>query len=81
MVEKKQVVFEIPFSIRKFMTPEEQHAAIRSFKNFDKSGDGVIVKGEFRSLLNDMGRTEVTDAQVDEWFQRFDADGDGHINF
>jgi hypothetical protein len=29
--------YEIPYTYRKLMSPEEQFAIIRSFKNFDKS--------------------------------------------
>jgi len=50
----------IPYMYRKMMTPEEQFACMKSFKNFDKSGDGVIEMGEFTALLKDMGRTDVT---------------------
>ena len=55
MVDAKN--YEIPYTYRRLMTPEEQVAVIRSFKNFDKSGDGKIEQSEFKSLLKDMGRT------------------------
>jgi hypothetical protein len=79
MVDSK--VYDIPFIYRKLMTPEEQTAVIRSFKNFDKSKDGVIEQGEFKNLLKDMGRTDVTDDQVQALFTKFDQNGDGMIDF
>lgn len=36
MVDAKPT-YDIPYMYRKLMTPEEQTAAIRSFKNFDSS--------------------------------------------
>lgn len=53
--------YEIPYTYRKLMSPEEQSAVIRSFKNFDSSKDGVIEQSEFKNLLKDMGRTDVSD--------------------
>jgi Ca2+-binding EF-hand superfamily protein len=38
---------DIPYMYRKMMTPEEQFSCMKSFKNFDKSGDGVIELSEF----------------------------------
>lgn len=49
-----------------------QHQVLRSFRNFDKSGDGVIEEGEFKSLLKDMGRTDVTDEQIKQIFTKYD---------
>jgi Ca2+-binding EF-hand superfamily protein len=59
MVDAKDLV--IPYAYKKLMSPEEQHQVLSSFKNFDKSGDGVIEESEFKSLLKVMGRTDVTD--------------------
>ena len=59
---------------RKLMSPEEQFAVIRSFKNFDKSGDHVIEDHEFKALLKDMGRTDVGDEQIKEIFDKYDSD-------
>ena len=72
---------EIPFMYRKLMSPEEQTAVIRSFKNFDKSGDHVIEADEFKALLKDMGRTDVTDDQIKEIFDKYDSNKDGKIDF
>jgi hypothetical protein len=81
MVEANKISYEIPFTIRKHMTPEEQTAAIRSFKNFDKNNDGTIVRDEFKNLLKDMGRDDVSDKWIEDVFTRFDTDGDGKIDF
>lgn len=59
MVESNN--YEIPYSYKKYMSPEEQHAIVRSFKNFDKNKDGTVDRAEFKSLLKDMGRDDVTD--------------------
>lgn len=72
---------EIPFMYRKLMSPEEQTAVIRSFKNFDKSGDGFIETGEFANLIKDMGRTDISAEKVAEIFKKYDTDSDGKIDF
>ncbi len=46
MVES--TLYEIPYSYKKYMSPEEQHAVIRSFKNFDKNQDGTVDRAEFK---------------------------------
>ena len=63
------------------MSPEEQFAVIRSFKNFDKSGDGKIEQVEFKALLKDMGRTDVTDDQIKDLFSKYDTNSDGIIDW
>lgn len=62
MVEAKKNNYVIPHSISKKLTAEDQHSLIKSFKNFDKNNDMTVDKSEFKNLLKDMGRTDVTDA-------------------
>lgn len=80
MVDAKPT-YDIPYMYRKVMTPEEQTAVIRSFKNFDKSGNGLIEQGEFQNLLKDMGRTDVTKEKIDSLFAKYDTNSDGQIDF
>lgn len=63
------------------MSPEEQFAVIKSFKNFDKSGDGKIEQIEFKALLKDMGRTDVTEQQIKDLFAKYDTNSDGIIDW
>ena len=79
MVDAKN--YEIPYTYRRLMTPEEQVAVIRSFKNFDKSGDGKIEQSEFKALLKDMGRTDVTDEKIKSLFGKYDSNSDGIIDW
>lgn len=58
MVDAK-TTYKIPFMYAKLMTLDEQAQVIRSFKNFDKSGDGNVDSAEFKDLLKDMGRKDV----------------------
>lgn len=79
MVDKK--TYEIPFMYRKLMTLDEQAQVIRSFKNFDKNGDGTVDSKEFKSLLVDMGRKDVSDDQVAKMFKKYDQDQNGVLSF
>jgi plastin-1 len=81
MVDAKKEVYHIPFMYKKLMTIEEQHQVIRSFRNFDKSGDGNVDSNEFKALLKDMGREDVTDDQITKMFEKYDKDKNGVLSF
>jgi len=80
MVEPSQGLV-IPYQYRKYMTPEEQSQIMRSFKNFDLNKNGSICRSEFNALLKDMGRTDVPEEKINEWFNKFDANNDGVIEW
>lgn len=73
--------YKIPFMYRKLMTLDEQAQVIRSFKNFDKSGDGNVDSKEFNDLLKDMGRKDVPQDKIDAMFQKYDKDQNGVLSF
>ena len=64
-----------------YMTIEEQNQVLRSFKNFDKSNDGMICKPEFAGLLKEMGRDDVSADQIDGIFGKYDLDSNGQLCF
>lgn len=80
MVESKENAYNIPFSMKKLLTPEEQTAAIRAFKSFDKTNDGYVDHAELKSVLADMGKI-VDDQWVKDMFARFDVNKDGQMDF
>ena len=47
-----------------------------SFEQFDENGDGTVTKSEFRSGLRRL-RFDLSAAEVDVLFSRFDAEGKG----
>ena len=73
--------YDIPYTYKKLMSPEEQFAVIRSFKNFDTNKDGHIKDEEFKALLKEMGRTDVSDEQIKELFTKYDSNSDGKIDW
>lgn len=87
MVDSKNVMAKnfkespIPWNIRMYMSIEEQTQVLRSFKNFDLSGDGKICSSEFQSLLKDMGRRDITPEQVAAQFSKYDLDSNGQLDF
>ena len=50
------------------------------FRAFDDNGDGYISPTELRQVMTSLG-VDVTDAQIDEWVQKADVDGDGWVNY
>lgn len=71
----------LPWNTRMYMSIEEQTQVLRSFKNFDLSGDGKICQTEFQGLLKDMGRTDITPEQVQAQFSKYDLDSNGQLDF
>jgi len=52
----------------------------KAFKRFDIDGDGTIDMAELRRCLTTMGEA-LTNEQVDEMFDKLDADSDGKVDF
>ena len=55
MVSKKSNNYEVPFKFRKHFSPEECESMVNAFKHYDKDNSGTIDKGEFKSIVKDMG--------------------------
>ena len=59
-----------------------QRAGIRkSFQKYDKDGNGVITRDEFRKIVEDKYQTTLTKAQVDEMMNQADVDKSGNIDY
>lgn len=52
----------------------------KTFRLFDKNGDGQISVQELRESLSSLGE-EITEEEAKEMIQEADVDGDGYINF
>lgn len=60
----------------------EQASRIRDlFRRWDKNGDSLITKDEFRLALPELGLDNVLPSQFDELFASFDSDRSGAISF
>ena len=53
---------------------------IRSFRVFDKDGNGYISAAELRHVMTNLGE-KLTDEEVDEMIREADIDGDGQVNY
>merc|ERR1719197_2021066 len=53
--------------------------AVTYFKHFDKDGNGVIDRDEFKSLHADLVKNKVTEKNLQDSWTELDADGDGSI--
>ena len=59
---------------------EEEELIKEAFRGFDKDGNGVIDREEFRAVMADNG-AKVTDEQVAEFMKMADIDGNGKIDY
>ena len=53
---------------------------IRTFRVFDKDGNGYISAAELRHVMTNLGE-KLTDEEVDEMIREADIDGDGQVNY
>ena len=58
------------------LKPDELAAFKEAFDMFDRNGDGMVTKAEFRSTA-----THMTIEQIDLVFRRCDLDKDGKLSF
>ena len=59
-----------------------QRSGIRQrFLKYDKDGNGVITRDEFRRVVEDKYRARLTPEQVDEMIIEADKDGNGDIDY
>ena len=73
--------FTIPFTYKKIFSPEECTEIINAFKHYDTSKDGNICVNEFKLCLKDMGRSDVSEEQLNELFKTYDRNSDDNIDF
>ena len=66
--------------LRKALASRAQRA-IDLFRAFDKNGDGVVAKSEFRAVLPMIGFDASAKDAIDALFDTFDVDGSGKIDF
>lgn len=59
-----------------------QRSGIRQrFQKYDKDGNGVITRDEFRKVVEDKYQTRLAPEQVDEMIIEADKDGNGDIDY
>ncbi len=80
-VKEETKEFNISFEMKKVFTPQEITEMIQSFKFYDSNKDGTIHFDEFKKILHDMGRKDITEEQVTEKFKEFDMNEDGVLDW
>ena len=59
-----------------------QRAGIRkTFKKYDRDGNGCITRDEFRKIVEDKYQTTLMASQVDEMMRQADEDNNGNIDY
>ena len=71
----------ISFEMKKVFTPQEITEMDHSFNFYDSNKDGTIHQTEFKQILADMGRKDISQEQLEEKFKEYDLDGDGVLNW
>ena len=75
------VELHIPFQYKKIFSPQECTELINSFKNYDHNKDGTICLKEFKSILKDLDRSDVTEEARNALFAKYDRNEDSVIDF
>lgn len=65
-MESTPITFSFTFEQQKTITPQEQTAFIKTFKSYDKNGDGVMDQSEFKNIMIDLGFRKITNEKVKE---------------
>merc|ERR1712164_15834 len=73
------VKFAPPKSLRELTTAQVEKFK-KTFKLFDKDGDGEITLEEYISVCKDVGETGI-DAEFEKEFKKQDLDNNGKISF
>lgn len=80
-MEESKISMEFTFDQKKVLGPQEQTALIKSFKIYDKNGDGTMDQSEFKSIMIDLGYRKITDEKVKEMLDAQDQNADGVISW
>lgn len=53
---------------------------LKTFKLYDKNGDGVITKSELKEAITKL-KGKVSESELDEMIKEMDENGDGKIDY
>jgi len=66
---------------QKAFTASEQTELVKSFKHYDKNGDGTLNPEEFRSIMIDLGHRKTTPEDAQKMLAEYDKGGNGVLSF
>mmetsp|Transcript_29274 Transcript_29274/g.36359 ORF Transcript_29274/g.36359 Transcript_29274/m.36359 type:complete len:564 (+) Transcript_29274:61-1752(+) len=81
MVEAAGNIYDVPFTYRKYFSPEQVSEMINAFKGYDTDSSGSIDAGELKSAITSMGHSDVSDEQVASMLKRVDKNADGTVDW
>lgn len=73
--------YEVPFTYRKFYSPEQITEMINAFKGFDTDHSGNIDASELKNAIVSMGHSDVNDEQVANMLKSVDKNNDGTVDW
>ena len=59
----------------------QRHGVREAFKKYDRDGNGVITRDEFRKVVEDKYQARLRPDQVDQMMLNVDKNGDGKIDY
>lgn len=80
-LHKAETVHEFSMQQKQKLGPEDQAIILRSFRNYDKNGDGVMDQSEFKNIMIDIGYRKITDDKCAEMLAEQDQDHDGVLSW
>lgn len=81
MVESTAPSYEISFENKKHFTPTEITDMQHAFKLYDSDKNGTMNAAEFKQVLVDLGKRDVTDEQVKKMLSEVDKNNDSVIQW
>lgn len=73
--------YDVPFTYRKFYSPEQITEMLNAFKGFDTDSSGSIDAAELKNAITSMGHADVTDDQVQAMLKSVDKNQDGTVDW
>ena len=73
--------YEVDSTLVNSFKPEDYAEYVKLFKEYDKNGNAVIEKDEFKDLLKELGFSDLSKKDIKALFKDIDANNDKVISF
>jgi Ca2+-binding EF-hand superfamily protein len=81
MVESTQPKYDVSFELKKHFTPQEITELQHAFKCYDTDKNGTMDMKEFKQVLKDLGKRDVTEEQVNKMMDQHDQNKDSVLSW